>query len=99
MKTLDCESVDSTYESLKQILGISRSNLESLFDEIAITRLEDSDAASRISPEDYVLTGVQQISRTQSEYDQTCWFHLTRVSEPSRFENGLLPLPQVIESI
>lgn len=36
MKVLDCETIDSTYESFEQILGVGRSQLESVFESVDV---------------------------------------------------------------
>lgn len=99
MKKLDCETIDSTYESLEQILGTSRSRLESLFEGIDIESFYRNRPHHPQPPEDLVFSEVRKLATLEGEYDRTCWFHLTRILDTNTFEQGILPLGKCLDAI
>lgn len=99
MKILDCESVDSTYESIQSILEVDRGVIDEVFAELNIEQFLGENCGERIFPEDVVPSALTNRSKLPGTFDQTCWFHLTRTFKGNQFENGLLPLPQIINTI
>jgi hypothetical protein len=98
MRILDCETVETTYNSLEAILGLSRENLTSLFDSVEPHAFADQ------HPEGYraqwrgLLSLLQAETDCQTDFDATCWFHCTRTWEHA-FDEGLLPHSLVQEKI
>ena len=91
MKTLDCETVDSTYASIEEILHIERSLLEDILgdpDLEGTCRKDPARAASEILL-DAVL---KRAGGRTPDFDRTCWFHFTRCHPRNSFSRGLLPL-------
>jgi hypothetical protein len=88
MKILDCETVDSTYKSIENILGISENEIKSVFDEMTSERVEEfrEEFCSKIEPIPYSI-------------DYVCWFHITRIENGVDFSDGILPLHLAIEHI
>lgn len=99
MKVLDCETIDSTYESLEQILGVGRSQLESVFDGFDVESFYQDNPSYPYPPEDVVFSDVSKVASLPGNYDRTCWFHLTRIAPSNNFEQGILPLGQCLELI
>jgi hypothetical protein len=92
MKILDCETVDSIYESLEQILGLTSSRLNTVLESFDVTD-------NRHAPEDLVFAEVEKLTGPTGNIDRTCWFHLTRTHAANRFTAGILPLGRSIDSI
>jgi hypothetical protein len=96
MKILDCESIKSTYASLETILGVRDSDLHGLFESLDV-RCEQADYEE--NPPAFLLSYVQQRTCCKTEYDATCWFHVTRVQRNNTFEDGILPLGKIVPRI
>ena len=98
MKILDCETLDSTYESLEAILGLERREI------ITVLASIEPDTLSAACPEgypaqwDYLSSLVQKTTRRRAAFDATCWFHCTRTWQHA-FEEGLLPHSQVQDKV
>jgi len=99
MRALDCETVDSTYESLEQILGTSRSRLESVFERLDIESFYRANPHYPQPPEDLIFSEVRKVATLPGDYDRTYWFHLTRTIATNKFEQGILPLGERVEAI
>jgi hypothetical protein len=99
MTILDCESVDSAYASIERILGIDRSKLEIVFNDIDLESIYQNDLHPDIPPDQYLFREVERITGSKGEYDQTCWFHLTRTADENTFRSGILPLGHQIDAI
>jgi hypothetical protein len=99
MKVLDCETIDSTYESLEQILGLGRSQLESVFEGIDVESFYEENRSYPHPPESLIFSEVRKVATLPGFYDRTCWFHLTRTAPSNNFAQGILPLGQYLDSI
>lgn len=99
MKKLDCETIDSTYESLEQILGTTRLRLEPLFEGLDVESFYRNKPHHPQPPEDLIFSEVRKLATLEGDYDRTCWFHLTRTLDPNTFEQGILPLGKCVDDI
>ena len=54
MKTLDCESIESTYQSLEAILGIKEVELKRIFGSIDVYAAFEKDPESFTSPTEFL---------------------------------------------
>jgi hypothetical protein len=99
MKVLDCETIDSTYESLEQILGVGRSQLESVFESVDVESFYQDNPYYPQPLEDLIFSEVRKVTTLPGNYDRTCWFHLTRTAPSNNFEQGVLPLGQYLDAI
>ena len=95
MKILDCESIDSTYASMEEILCIERPRLEELLGNL------DLDEACRRAGDktgaEVLLEAVVKHSRSsRPAFDRTCWFHFTRSHPRNSFSKGILPLGEAL---
>lgn len=98
MKTLDCESIESTYKSLETILGVKESELCQLFDEAEV--YGERRQWPHLSELDFLLSYIQsKVAHCETDFDKTCFFHATRTWPNNKFEDGLLPLNQAAEKI
>ena len=91
MRTLDCESIDSTYASIEEILRIERPALEEM-----LVNLDLDEARRRAGGKpgsEVLLDEVTKHARaTGPVFDRTCWFHFTRSHPRNSFSKGILPL-------
>lgn len=88
MNILDCETLESTYESIENILGLTENTLKSVFDEMISIGFEDfrEEFCSKIAP-------------IPCSIDFICWFHITRIGINTDFSDGILPLYLGVEKI
>ena len=93
MKILDCESIESTYESLETILGVKKSGICQLFDSIKVYE------EMRESNSDFLLSRIQEKTNCKTHFDKTCWFHATRTWQDNEYDEGLLPSDQAAPKI
>jgi hypothetical protein len=96
---LDCETVDSTYASLERILGLHRRELDEFFEKADIEVLSECSFDGDGDPSRVLLSELQKQMGAGGDYQQTCWFHLTRSVPDTTFEEGILPLPQCRDRI
>lgn len=97
MKVLDCESIDSTYDSLGRLFDVQRETLELTLDKIDLGGYP----GYPVPTEKYLfdLVGQKLSPKNPIFFDRICWFHLTRTLEMNAFEDGILPLGEQINSI
>jgi hypothetical protein len=87
MKTIDCESYNSTLKSASECFSLSE---EELFEKLSRTRVADGyDVRSRLLGE----------FSTPTVPTTTCWFHASRVPSSVTFDDGVLPLQQSLPTI
>lgn len=97
MKILDCESIESTYKSLEDILGVKKSDLCQLFDSVEV--YGEGRQQPELSELDFLLSYIQSTMDCGTDFDKTCWFHATRTWPENTYDDGLLPLNQAIDKI
>jgi hypothetical protein len=89
---LDCENIDSVYESVVAFSGLNRERLSEQLDEF-----ESSDGSKLYSQERWEFFA-DWLGIGQSEFE-VCWFHGTRTANPDSFLKGVLPLDARLEGI
>lgn len=99
MTILDCESVESTYNSLESILGIGIRDLKVAFKSFNMDSFYAENPHYPDPPENLLLEKIIGRSSTLPAFDQVCWFHLTRTVPTNTFDEGILPLGEQIEKI
>jgi hypothetical protein len=97
MKVLDCESFDTTLISLEKITSIERG---SIFEFLYDFDLEDFYRRNPLyeTGDKILLSKFRKCFDPGLAYDQSNWFHLTRIYETEDFDNGILPLFDVVEN-
>ncbi len=91
MRILDCESIDSTYASIEEILRIEKPVLEGMLGDIDLD--EVCRRAGGKTGSDVLLDAVMKHARAAGTvFDRTCWFHFTRSHPRNSFSKGILPL-------
>jgi len=95
MKILDCESIDSTYASMEEILCIERPRLEERLGNLDLD--EECRRAGGKTGTEVLLEAVAKYSRSSHPaFDRTCWFHFTRSHPRNSFNKGILPLGEAL---
>ncbi len=97
LKILDCETFETTYVSMQQILGIDRQDIESALVSLDIEALAEKHP--HVEPQKHALSCLLEELPYIPIFDRTCWFHLTRTVPGNTFEEGILPLGQHLDSI
>jgi len=91
MKILDCESIDSTYASMEEILCIERSRLEELLGSLDLDeacRRKKAGTGAKVLLE----AVLDRSGSSHPAFDRTCWYHFTRSHPRNSFSRGILPL-------
>jgi hypothetical protein len=98
MKLIDCESTETAWRSVCDVLGISQTELRAIFDEFASTDSDDSELAD-LMPFDKRLerTVIERVGRRPQF--EACWFHLTRVPSTTNFSDGIRSLGEMFDPI
>jgi hypothetical protein len=99
MRVLDCESIETTYNSLEGILGIQRDAIDVAFQDLDVERFYRDNPRYPEPPDDLVFSVVTNNAPSPPVFDKVCWFHLTRTAVTNTFEHGILSLGQQIDSI
>src|SRR4051794_25961935 len=87
MHTLDCETLDTTYDSLAAILQRPRADLEAWIRSLDPDALKGGEAAVWSA-----FCASQSVSNNCA-WTTTTFFHVTRALDPTAFQRtGLLPL-------
>jgi hypothetical protein len=94
VKILNCESAASIYESIESAFDVEASLLNASFSTIA-GNYSHYDSAS----DDDLLSSLGDRVITRKPFDATYWFHLTRTKRSNHFEEGILPLGEVVDSV
>ena len=99
MTALDCESRESTLDSLSVIYGVSASDIKKFLRE---ADLEKHYATTNPqNPCDKELTSLfeQTFDSAPGPIHRVFWFHLTRAKLGAGFVNGILPLSEALDDI
>lgn len=97
---LDCESLESTLESLKNLFSCQKQDLEDLLLSLDIDGIYKEHWESITIPsEDYLYKFCLDNLGAHDTLSSVCWFHLTRTTEENLFENGILPLGCVLDNL
>ena len=99
LATLDCETLESTYESVQDLCGMNRGEVNGLLDALDLDACSEDDPRRHWDTPSRILSLFEdKIGRTVP-FDEVHWFHLTRASQDTDFADGILPLRQCIDRI
>ena len=96
---LDCETPESARLSVADILGLT---LDDLIDFIRQFDLDDYMVKHRSTADkaaDILLKSLLMQTNCNWGFSHTAWFHMTRCLPTERFEQGLKPLPHIVNYI
>jgi hypothetical protein len=99
MVVLDCESLDSTYDSVQSIFGLTRQAIDHVFASLDVERFYSENRGYPHDAPHLLFERIRAESRSPIQFDAVCWFHLSRVLSAHSFENGILPLGDQVDSI
>ncbi len=97
MKVLDCESFYTTLSSLENITQINKEDI------LNFLKGFDMDDFYQRNPfyetgDKILLSKFKKEFNSVMSYDQSNWFHLTRLYKNEDFKSGILPLIDIVES-
>lgn len=95
MTILDCETLESAYESVAVIYGVNIKRVKAFADSVDANKDPDYDVDIETA---YITAKARAFFGSEPEYDGTYWFHVTRTWREN-FDNGLHPLNMVLDEI
>jgi len=95
MKTLDCETYETTLASIAKIYELNETTVIALLESIQFTLYD----WRKIPFEDYIFKEFELAIGKNGTADRTIWFHLTRCKSGNMFEDGILPLNLMLPKI
>lgn len=96
MKVLDCESFHTTLLSLESITHVKQENILSFLNNFDMDDFYYRNPLYGSGDELLLLKFKNEFDPVTS-YDQSNWFHLTRLYKNDDFKDGILPLVDVVE--
>lgn len=99
MIILDCETYESTIESLVNIYNISKDEIEDFFGSFDLDFHFDENKSFEYPDRELRLEFEKTYNVKHKDINNICWFHLTRTLITENFKEGILPLSQVLEKI
>lgn len=99
MVDLDCESPQSSLNSLSRIFGIDEMGLREFLASIDLDRHYELNNPQLMAGPELLRLFELEGGRQRESIDRVYWFHLTRVLSSTQFQDGILPLGQVLPSI
>lgn len=98
--SLDCESCDSTLDSLAKVFCCDRGQLEDALRSLDLSSIySDLNESPDIPSDEYLYKHIVDKFGEPCATDSVCWFHLTRTVKENDFSDGILPLTEVLDSI
>ena len=98
-RILDCQTVESTYQSLSNILGIDRNEIERFLSKIDIEDYYNKHPYCNDMADEFLLKKIIKDYKSKIQYDKVCWFHLARTMDKNAFNDGVYPLGHYIDAL
>ncbi len=95
---LDCESFESTLTSLSKLFSCKKNNLVFYLNKYNLDRIYQNENPLE-SPDEYLYKKVVAKFGIPEKLSDVCWFHLTRTTLGNKFQDGILPLGDVLPKI
>lgn len=97
---IDCESYSTTIDTVSQVFRCSPAKLVSILRSVDVHGVyEEYGRHIEIPSEEYLLNYVCDKLGEPSVISSVCWFHTTRTAVTNSFDNGILPLGEVLGEI
>ncbi len=98
MKTLDCENLMSTICSLEEIFNTESSQILSFLRSFELDKIYANNDIQEF-PHEHLYKCFLEHFKTDFNSIQAYWFHATRMPINTSFDNGILPLKEMIKPI
>ncbi len=98
MIILDCENIDNTYISIRDITGLKKEDIIITFKELKTQMSHSSKTNIIISNED-ILHIFENEYKIIYNVDYVIWFHASRTNDTNLYNKGILSLPEITEDI
>lgn len=96
---LDCDSIDSTYESFESLFEVTKAELEAVFKGLDLDKYASENPHAYLSADEIVFRHLKDHCKPRREPVEICWFHATRTTESNRFAEGISALQDMKEPI
>ncbi len=109
--TLDCDSIESSIESVVKILGINKELFIEIITHTDFEEMYESDydiycKTKESYNKDYIEFGeyiydylTQNYSTKVNPIDKICWFHLARTLDANGYNLGIYPLGKILDKL
>lgn len=100
MVVLDCENVETMYESVESITGIKRSELDAFFAGFDMDKFYEENSDFYEPGDSLLLLKISEMEKCNiQQIDAVNWFHLSRTYKGNSFNQGILSLGEAIDQI
>ncbi len=97
--TLDCETRESAFHSVSEILGLTRTDLTSFFRRFDLWDYVEKHGYGREGPGNILLKTLLMRIECNWGFSHTAWFHMTRCLPTEEFKDGLKTYSGIINDI
>ncbi|MCP4266101.1 MAG: hypothetical protein GY777_11100 [Candidatus Brocadiaceae bacterium] len=97
--SLDCETRESAFRSVFEILGLTRLDLISFFRKFDLWDYVDKHGSGREGPGNILLKTLLMRIECNWDFSHTAWFHMTRCLPTEEFKDGLKTYSGIIDDI
>lgn len=98
-KILDCETVESTYFSLSNILQLDKNEIENFLRKTDIEDYYNKHPYYNHRADEFLLNKIIKDYNLKIQFDKVCWFHLARTMDSLAFNDGIYPLGYYIDNL
>ena len=98
-KILDCETLESTYCSISNILELDRNEIEYFLNKTDIENYYNEHPNCNVEPDELLLNKIVKDYKLKIQFDKVCWFHLSRTMDNNDFCDGIYPLGHYIDNL
>lgn len=98
MNILDCGNIDSTYNSIQCITGLSRDDINSILNRFIPNRKTSKYSEMYASSEIFNQI-LNKEFRITSTVEYVMWFHASRTHNVNQYKNGLSTLPEALDGV
>lgn len=98
-KILDCETIESTYFSLSNILELDKNEIEHFLKKVDIEEYYNKHPYSDYGADELLLNKIIKNYKVKIQVDKVCWFHLARTMNINTYSDGIYPLGHYIDDL
>ena len=97
--TIDCETRESAFHSVSEILGLTRTDLTSFFRQFDLWDYVEKHGYGEEGPGNLLLKILLMQTKCNWGFSHTAWFHMTRCLPTEEFRDGLKTYSGIIDHI